>query len=156
MWFSYLNCFLCELLSFTTSGNVCLLLNNETRRCFTYGAQIARKLHLEKPKSKVYFTKTMTKVLEIIHRPSCGPFHLGTIFFLPNHTVSPHKRKCISTHRWKTSTCDNMWHTVQRAKKTGLCIGKNVAVRYISRYRGYHMIYLLYCKQSNVLQFFSI
>ncbi len=39
----------------------------------------------------------------------------------------------------------------------GLCIGKNLAIRYVSRYRGCDTIYcdtLRYCKQGDILGYF--
>ena len=37
----------------------------------------------------------------LIPRPSCKQFHVGTIVFLPNYTVSLHRWKSASTHDWE-------------------------------------------------------
>ena len=42
--------------------------------------------------------------------------------------------------------------------RLGLCIGRNLAIRYVSWYRGYDSIYcdiLRYCKQGDILLFFK-
>lgn len=37
----------------------------------------------------------------------CEKFHEGTIFFLPNYTVSPSRRKCESDHGREDRTRDS-------------------------------------------------
>lgn len=84
------------------------------RVCFVFVfSNFDRIFSLKEVKGKVKdFEKLLRNVcleimnlfLTIIPRPSCKQFHLGTIFLLPNYTVSLHRWKCASAHECQAMT----------------------------------------------------
>lgn len=57
------------------------------------------------------FPERMTWLLKIIHRLCCGQFYVRSIYFPPNYTASPCRRKSASTHEWETGLwCKYSWH----------------------------------------------
>lgn len=58
----------------------------------------APKATFVKTPQRRLFPEILTQLLEIIHRPMCEQFHVGTMFFLPNYTCQPYPHKQGSVH----------------------------------------------------------